>query len=132
MGTEVADNCHYNGGVVIQRGRANEETLFQNFLNANPLIKCSQMLPPKPGSQDYQFHTFLTPALSAADVSDLERENAAICATSRVQWSDQTGNYQTDYCACLESSYQTFPQAPVMSWHSCQTHNDETKLPLSK
>jgi hypothetical protein len=129
LGNEVADNCYYNAAIHIQRGLANEEEMFTDFLAKQPMIKCQQMMPSSQGNFGYQYHTFLTPKLSAADVADLNHGNAGICATSRVLWSDKTGKYRTEYCGCLESSYQTFPQSPVMAWHGCTTHNGETKLP---
>jgi hypothetical protein len=95
FGTEVADNCYYNAAIHIQRGLANEEEMFQDFLAGHPMTKCQQMMPNIQGHGVYQYHTFLTPRLSAADVADLNHGNAAICATSRVLWTDETGRYRT-------------------------------------
>jgi hypothetical protein len=132
FGDEVADNCNYGASIHLQRGRANEDAMFKNFVGSTTMYKCQQMMPRSQGTYGYQYHTYTTAALSASDVLQLYRDEAAICATARVLWTDKTGHYRTEYCACLESSYPTFPNSPTMTWHSCTEHNGETKLPQGK
>lgn len=70
------------------------------------------------------FYTFSGKALGEQDVSDINAGKAGICAIGFINWSDQTGSYETDggHCYFHESD-------GGWQWHGIVENNRETKLP---
>lgn len=73
-------------------------------------------------SAAFEFHSYKIGPLSSENVNQLAKGDRAVCGLAMVQWHDETGHYQTNYCECMV--------AGNTAWQVCGPEsNKEYKLP---
>lgn len=74
----------------------------------------------------YSYLTYSAPRLTDQDVYDLNHGIKMLCGVAFVNWTDETGQYRTDFEQCL--MYQGDEGQNSFNWHVGKANNRETKL----
>lgn len=118
-GNALVRNTKFVGEIKIVQSEMSEDELFSDFIGKASFSPTENELPVN--SQTF-FKTIYSRDLTPQDVNLLSGPTpmSKMCAVAAIRWEDETGQYESDLCGCMEPNRHPGATPPAAM---CQGHN---------